>query len=768
MTRSFRTTMISASTLTTGEVQFYDWFEPGLKDGTYRIDVTQILTGVPNATIDPVSQSFVVQGPRFAIEPSEVHTSFPPNGATGAFEDVLPHVVLNKRLLPWERDVPGLGGDVPWMALLVFSDGELVGDLAGGDYAQTITVRQLMAPDPNVRKPDLSAAPPIGADLQSSCKAITCSSALFAQIVPTARELPLLAHVRQVNTSGKVLLDIKDDGWFSVVVANRFPLAGTADAAARSIVHLVSLEGFGDLLTGMAPAAPAQSQVQLVSLASWTFSCLAEPSQTFEGLAQNLAYDPSSNFALRPAASLVLQLPYTPSGKSDAGTLAVQQRLNDGYVALGYHAPSGEDGFAWYRGPCSPVVPNMVPGAARFATADAATIYDPASGVFDLALATAWQAGRSLALSSKSFATALTRTRIAANATLEKYAAADRATMHAQLASLFSSTAIRTVDRPAPHTGVGHVTPPARRTRPARPAPVTAVREVLARADVQAELTQQVQDLPDAQAVAERLGDWLLLRGVPFVHLVPDARMLTMESIRFFYLDANWLGALVDGALSVGQGTSRSSAVQAALTQQLEQMAQAAALAWRAKALGQTPPAQAATPQSGFLLRSALASGWPGLGVRGTAAGAPVPLLRLEHVGPNVLIALFNGVPDTVTLSEPHEGLGFGVSDSGELTTRTLLNARVTSGPSVMVYEPAQPAAPSVAIRSGGQRVLNVSSDPNPPNHAPTAPLDLLELLASKLTIAPAAIGPAYFGVQMVKGPEEIVFSLAPQPRPHP
>ena len=43
-----------------------------------------------------------------------------------------------------------------------------------------------------------------------------------------------------------------------------------------------------------------------------------------------------------------------------------------------------------------------------------------------------------------------------------------------------------------------------------------------------------------------------LLYGVPFNTLVPDHRMLPMESVRFFYIDENWLTALLNGALSIG------------------------------------------------------------------------------------------------------------------------------------------------------------------------------------------------------------------------
>ena len=52
------------------------------------------------------------------------------------------------------------------------------------------------------------------------------------------------------------------------------------------------------------------------------------------------------------------------------------------------------------------------------------------------------------------------------------------------------------------------------------------------------------------------LGRLRLLHGVPFSYLVPDAELLPLESIRFFYLDRAWTDALVQGALSVGTVSS--------------------------------------------------------------------------------------------------------------------------------------------------------------------------------------------------------------------
>ncbi|MBU0891848.1 MAG: hypothetical protein KKH21_13330, partial [Gammaproteobacteria bacterium] len=296
-----------------------------------------------------------------------------------------------------------------------------------------------------------------------------------------------------------------------------------------------------------------------------------------------------------------------------------------------------------------------------------------------------------------------------------------------------------------------------------RPSPHAQLHALLAQDTVQSELQALVQSSDDAQLVANWLGQTLLLRPLPFVHMVPDARMLPSESLRFFYLDPNWQSALMDGALSVGLGSSRDSAVQAALTQTLQQMAQAAALTWRAQSLGQTPPPAPTGPSAGLLLRSPLASGWPGLSITATAQGAPVALLRLEHVGAGVMIALFNGVPDTVLLTEPQEGLEFGVNDLGEISTRSLPNPpAIVNGPTVPVFNPAQPTASSVAIRAGGLRVLNLASDPASPSIVPSQPVDLIGLLSKALNRPPAQWGAADCAVQMVKGPQQLVFSLNP------
>src|SRR5436853_608310 len=79
---------------------------------------------------------------------------------------------------------------------------------------------------------------PSGATAQAErgllCRAIDISQDTFTKVTPrfTNRganpvdELRFLAHCRQVSTLDKEIQATKDDGWFSVLIGNRFPSPG--------------------------------------------------------------------------------------------------------------------------------------------------------------------------------------------------------------------------------------------------------------------------------------------------------------------------------------------------------------------------------------------------------------------------------------------------------------------------------------------------------------------------------------------------------------
>jgi hypothetical protein len=200
-----------------------------------------------------------------------------------------------------------------------------------------------------------------------------------------------------------------------------------------------------------------------------------------------------------------------------------------------------------------------------------------------------------------------------------------------------------------------------------------------------------------------------LLVGVPFQYLVPDARLLPDESLRFFYVDRSFTDRLVDGALAVGKVGTRELAHLEAHAAAVHRSADVAEVLVRGLQRGKTKDyvaartTVAAAPAqviSGLLLRSALVSDWPHLEVRAFAANARLVTARLERLSPGVLIALFRGVPDRVELEEPHHGVQFGVkrTDAGgiEVTLRDPQGVQVDTVPGGGV----QPVRVRIPMRS--------------------------------------------------------------------
>ena len=137
--------------------------------------------------------------------------------------------------------------------------------------------------------------------------------------------------------------------------------------------------------------------------------------------------------------------------------------------------------------------------------------------------------------------------------------------------------------------------------------------------------------------LVEFLTDIRLLRRIPLSYLVPDARLLPPESIRFFHVNQTWVDRVIDGVVSnTNLGTvdfHRSLTVL--------------------QAIRENPDVNPAPDQmTGLLIRSELVRRWPKMIVRAFDYSNPqadaesnVPVLRAEPVSRDVFIALFAGVP---------------------------------------------------------------------------------------------------------------------------
>jgi len=695
------------------------WSAPNLEAGHYRITVTHAIANVPGASVPQASRDFIVEAPRLALSQDDVYASYPLAGSVGDFHLTLPHVVLNRRTLPWVRQaLPG--ARAPWMALLVFAEDELeAGDAGAQTRTATTTGAQLAVAEPGVLKPVLADATPF--DQARNVETIRFAAALVPDILPTPDEVRALAHIRQVNLSGQsgeVLIEDSDgDGWFAIVVANRLPLSAPASAGPRrNIVHLVSLEGLGDMVAN--GSAGDYRTVCMVSLFSWSFECVASGSdESFKGLAAGLVGNGTAT-----ADSLLLRVPLPAATAAGGADKAVRDRLRQGYVPLAWHARSGEDAPAWYRGPLTPVRPRPVIYKEPVITGDSLIIYDQANGMFDHSLAAAWQIGRVLGLADPNYAASLVRLRRRASRTLDNRAASQRRLAltasilpqaaagqsfgRASLNAIFDTGALGALALGPTADGLQSLS--GGMLGMARMA--AALPLVQAMAALAAEPAPAPAEDPEADlmtAVANRLVRLITLRDVPFNYLLPDCRvgtglaldqqMLPAESLRFFHVDRNWLRALVNGALSIGLWSERDTTVDATIRDRVWQavggQVQPAHHWHLLSAVGAPNPVDDAPPPiTGMLMRSRLVTGFPGLTIAATAAGGDVPILRLDRMGEDVLLVLFLGLPDRLNISQPQQNLHFGVADDGKIMVRAV------SGPV------GQPQGGSLSVSSRGGR----------------------------------------------------------------
>ena len=393
--------------LSPGQARFYHACRPALVAGDYRLQARQSvdkLTGeAPGFEVDT---PFTIAGPRFKIDAGEVQMVYPPANNVGHYDEDLPHVVLRRKSIPWERslDDSSVGDDgPPWLALLTLYPGEMQ-----GVEPTRMSVAELLSPPTGILPPAIDKGQLSDAELKQSLLAFDLDLASFQAIAPSLDDLPYLAHVREVDTADKEPLGMDEDGWFSVVVGNRLARAG-----AENQVFLVSLEGHREHLPGN--TVSGYTSIRLVCLVRWSFT--AAPARgDFLCLVRALEQ--------RGGVDL-LQLPHTPYGKQPqaaeeaadadadaeegAGKPAGQvagEALDIGYVPLLNNTRSGETTTSWYRGPFTPV-PTKADGNGPYYYSDHAIRYDPETGLFNLAFAGAWQIGRLLALSDAPFARAL-------------------------------------------------------------------------------------------------------------------------------------------------------------------------------------------------------------------------------------------------------------------------------------------------------------------------------------------------------------------------
>lgn len=348
-------------------VQFIENHIPALQAGKYHLEISQTLQ-INNQLKETYKQSktFYVASERFTLPLQSVHSVFPPESSTGDYGTALPHLVLNRSTLPWERNA-GSDRTVPWLALLLFHEDDKLEEAEKFDLKAARTDSQLKFNNRFPSEPQ---------EQDDKIAIIKIPDNLLADIIPTSDELKFLAHVRHVSYSRGSELEETE---LAVVIGNRLPLPG------RNIVHLVSLENY--FSSQSSPPSP-----YFVSLKSWEFQCKAESSQyRFRDLLTGLkSHSLEGNTLRRPKQG----------GNEDA-----EKYLSQGYVPLPHHLRNSQNTISWYRGPLLSGQNSTSLRSAIFPvrTADRLLRYLTDIDMFDVSYAAAYQLGQLLALQDKTF-----------------------------------------------------------------------------------------------------------------------------------------------------------------------------------------------------------------------------------------------------------------------------------------------------------------------------------------------------------------------------
>ncbi|MDY7048632.1 MAG: hypothetical protein RPG89_08440 [Microcystis panniformis WG22] len=354
----------------TVKVQFIEYRQPPLDSGIYRVEVEQKVKTegtdkIPEQTFSK-ELTFYVDGHRFApLTPDAIYAVFPPAGNLGEYSNALPHIILKRSTLPWERTIKSTDPDLPWLALLLFQESEK-------PEPQTIKLKELKATSGNIKFPKFDPEP--GQNDEDVLTVIDVPKNILEKILPSEKDLTLLASVNQITNDN----DLSEP--LATILGNRLPKKGEV-----STVHLVALEERYDKDgTFDYQGAGPNDLIRLVSLASWSFTCV-NSKHNFDALLKEIDREPDT-----------LRLPSQDNPPA-------KQYLDLGYVPLHHALRQGDKTVSWYHSPLS-TGQSQDNLTAPVAIADELMRYDPNTGMFDVSYAMAWQLGRMLTLQNQPLA----------------------------------------------------------------------------------------------------------------------------------------------------------------------------------------------------------------------------------------------------------------------------------------------------------------------------------------------------------------------------
>ena len=643
------------------QVKFYDSITTDLKAGEYSLEIEQKL-GSEGAFQKEVK--FQVRAPQFEISATEIHSMHPSPYSKADYSQDIPYVVMKNRMLPWERG----SGDEPWMHLLLLKESDILSE-------GTLTIEEYSRDSSALTK-----AKDSNTDVSKPMKYVELKGSTLQRSIPSSTEArSLLAHAREVSIAGKV----EDQqqyrkGFYSHVIGTRFP-----QAAITNFVHLISIEGLSF------DHIEADKSYKCISLCSWQFDCTSKEVRFREVVSRMIE-----------GSSLMFKMPMpNPNHKL---AQEVKERLEKGYVPVRHELRSGEQTMSWYRGFFSPEPPIYLYENEQaekallpikfFRSASSAMIYDEKQGVFDCSYSSAWQSGRTMALSDKAFCVELVTFRSKLKLLFTEMF--DNARFYSKEEVLLKNTSanqmtelpmlegidVQEIDSflEEEETAANHTLQTyesdmvskevsnanALRTLLTTEMTVGGFIDQLPISSANKDKLQSLYEIKIEKLIKQDLAailDWFEdfnIHKIPFYQLIPREELLPLESIRFFHVDATWWHAFFDGAFSLAVHDSVDEKLYQLIKQYLSMHIE-------------VPIAQC---KWGFIVRSELLKKWPGtefMAYADSERKVPIKPLFARSFDEYTVTYLFGEQPSLIRIEEPKEATEFGVvrASSGGLRT---------------------------------------------------------------------------------------------------
>lgn len=517
-----------------------------------------------------------------------------------------------------------------------------------------------------------------------------------------------MAHVRHIGTDDMANVGSKDDDALSSVVISRRTGLIDSDLPTPLVVHLLSL-----VFDEKMPVPTVNDRVAMTSLHSWTYTCL--PSQNVAGkfeLLTNLGQDLN---VLRTGDNAQSK-PFVSGDASKDLPIAdlIEARKAEGYTLTRTRTVTGEVTAALLRGP---LVPRRVKSPLRDGFtmqsnygSDLA-ILDNKLGLLDITYSSAWQLGKKLAMADESFCAALARLRSAVHG---RGLDDSKQETHALFGDGGYEPRTKSADKmidlvqglvdinASLHASGGAATSPARtrwRRQDEEEISLKSIDKlsqnsphISARMSSQSDVVALMLSMSDKRGVMDNeyniaaspdyayIYSWILdkvhLASVPANYLIPDPSFLPQETLRFFFIDDNWIDALIDGALSLANHWGYTPdmdksriAIKLAINERLRTPDESLG-GWHVP-----------IPRYGFLLRSQLLVQFPDIAVEavfsearsepisktGCNSGAEIPantppkqpILVQKGMAPDTMYCLFDAAPPDlrriILRTPPHE-----------------------------------------------------------------------------------------------------------------